>query len=382
MSHDTSEVDCVIVGAGVAGCAMAFYLKKVGLTALVVECKPPSASTFPLGHSLTPQLLASLRSLDLLEAFEQSSVTKHESPGVWISWTSEAVLFNDHYLSASSHGYHVNMDEFKQFLQSELVRRGLLLWQNTTLVSEDYDSASDSWKVQTQCNEQTSSVVCKYLIDATGRKAATCSKIIKPVAQKYDNLLAFCMLYTSDTGDQLHHSLIESVSDGWFYTCQLSPGFRVVIYFTDDNLPQARTAKKKEGFEQLLSETRHVSLLLTNNDYQASSQTVHTTLASSSAVSLTTLASLISKKVIPVGDALMAFDPLSSQGIQTAFKCAESLARSLTKKEDDVGLSDFVETISQLQDEYAAGKRYFYEQNLRFDTVFWNRRRESCASTQ
>jgi hypothetical protein len=93
----------------------------------------------------------------------------------------------------------------------------------------------------------------------------------------------------------------------------------------------------------------------------------------------------------------MAFDPLSSQGIQTAFECGKSLAQSISNKEAGKcisssfspalvpflfvylscgGLQSFVQLVSQLQDEYKENKKFFYEQNNRFQTLFWERRRE------
>jgi 2-polyprenyl-6-methoxyphenol hydroxylase-like FAD-dependent oxidoreductase len=65
MSEEAKYFTCVVIGAGVAGCAVALNLIKLGTTVLAID--NAKASTFPLGHSLTPQAINHLSSLDLLK---------------------------------------------------------------------------------------------------------------------------------------------------------------------------------------------------------------------------------------------------------------------------------------------------------------------------
>jgi flavin-dependent dehydrogenase len=74
-----------------------------------------------------------------------------------------------------------------------------------------------------------------------------------------------------------------------------------------------------------------------------------------------------------VGDAAMAFDPLSSQGIITALKSGCMLGMSLAEETWNLGPLGLV--YEDILEDYGTQRRWFYEQAMFDDDEFWRKQK-------
>lgn len=201
---------------------------------------------------------------------------------------------------------------------------------------------------------------------------------------KNDDLLAFYTLFTSPIPDDKdHRTFIEATETGWWYTSKLSNQTRIVVYHTDDTNPTCKRARRKEGFLELLNtDTLHISQIIERNDYQphSDSKFPHCTAACTSYLEPSVDENMC---WIAVGDAAMAFDPLSSQGMITALRMGSSVGKMIGRK---LNFVDSKENLAEpaaggigvlflsVREDYERKKKYFYRQ-ARFDGDFWMARR-------
>lgn len=199
---------------------------------------------------------------------------------------------------------------------------------------------------------------------------------------KNDDILAFYTLFTSPIpDDEDHRTLIEATETGWWYTSKLSNQTRIVVYHTDDTSPTCKRARRKEGFLDLLSTgTLHISQIIERNDYQplSDSNFPHCTAACTSYLEPSVDENMC---WIAVGDAAMAFDPLSSQGMITALRMGSFVGKMIGRELNFVDSKDnFAEPggigvlFLSVKEDHERKKKYFYRQ-ARFDGDFWMARR-------
>lgn len=200
---------------------------------------------------------------------------------------------------------------------------------------------------------------------------------------KTDKLLAFYSLFVSrdDSGDTDNRTLIEASESGWWYSSRLSHNRRVVAYHTDDDDPSAKLARTPDGFLELLhNHTHHVSGIIRGCDYEFPPGIKfprHTAAGSSSLDPICDE----TEHWCAVGDAAMAFDPLSSQGMVTALRSGcfigEELAKRVAMESDNagsVGIRSIPGYFEVICAKYEKEKKYHYSQ-ARFDGEFWEKRR-------
>lgn len=257
--------------------------------------------------------------------------------------------------------------------------------------------------------------------------------------RKHSDLLSFYVLFegtdpsTDETGgDDDSRTLIEAAPNGWWYSARLPHRKRLVMYTTSPSNPTVRVARSAAGFLDLLhADTTHISRSLRGIPHQdvlsADTDTTIqpefplyelppgmkftrcTTAASSILEPYGSWESPKSKDEYTleeghhgrgwcaVGDAALAFDPLSSQGIITALNAGaflgSILARHLRLSAADgaarLGGGDVVDEIrrgyERVREKYEEGRAYYYRIVRRFDVAgredeencegFWERQR-------
>ncbi len=125
----------------------------------------------------------------------------------------------------------------------------------------------------------------------------------------YDHLIGVVAFSAPDSrGVALNNAtLVEAVRDGWWYSALLPNGEVVVAFMTDADI-YGRVSKYSRYFwNQQLQRTKHTKTHLNAGVPVSVSQIVS---ANSSRLDKTA-----GKNWLAVGDAAMAFDPLSSQEI-------------------------------------------------------------------
>jgi len=131
--------------------------------------------------------------------------------------------------------------------------------------------------------------------------------------------------------DRDHRTLIEATENRWWYSSQLSDGKCVVVFHTDGQDSSSKRARKQEGFLDTPQETAHISQTIEDVDYRGISDANCPRCIAAGSSYLEPFGDE-GDQWCAVGDAAVAFDPLSSQGMTTALRMGDSLGIVLAEK--------------------------------------------------
>jgi flavin-dependent dehydrogenase len=213
------------------------------------------------------------------------------------------------------------------------------------------------------------------VIDATGRKAAIA---VPAGAHRHtaDRLTAHHLtLAPAPVSRAQDHpadgrNLVESDPDGWWYTALMPSRQRLVVYFTDPDLPTPAPRTAAEFRDRMLA-TCHVSARVRAHDLtslptpgRAPACTAH-------------LDRVHGDGWTAAGDAAAAFDPLSSQGILTALYTGLSAGKAVDARlrGDTAALQEYAAAVITARAAYEQGHRAVHTQEARWvQHPFWARR--------
>ncbi|GJJ10939.1 hypothetical protein Clacol_005168 [Clathrus columnatus] len=376
----TKALPVIIIGDGIAGCATALALASLGnnISLLVLDDADPGS--FKIGESLPAEARRILPYLhpNVLSQLEQDTFDgiHTKCTGTASAWGSSELQESFTIMNPFGSSWHLDRAGFDESLRS-IVKSVCEKNKNNKLEKIKFtgvEKSKERWTVFAKDPGVEQQYQAKWLVDASGRKASLGRAIIKN-----DSLFATYAFFTSLTTDSDHRTLIESTETGWWYTSQLSNQTRVVVYHTDNRNPSSKQARKWGGFLDLLhGNTQHISDLLSGNDYQPvlDGNFPRGTPACSSYLEPP---GDENQCWIAVGDAAMAFDPLSSQGMITAMKMGLVVARTISRnlKTEPQEVKDvtpsFKETFASVISDYERKKKYFYSQT-QFSGEFWKKR--------
>jgi flavin-dependent dehydrogenase len=388
--------DVIIVGSGPASASAAIVLAEKGWSVLVLEQQQKSKNRF--GESLPPASVSLVR--QLLGEITQTDYCRlgiKATPGNQSSWVDENLDMYDFISQPGGHGLCVNRQAFDASLQQRAIVQGSTIvkgcrflscaqitdkpisYQVTVQLMKDDDTTQDT--------AQDVTLRSQFVIDASGRHAA----VAKPMGictTRFDKLQAFVQYYhcatPSDTPD---FTLLEASEHGWWYTNLLPDGqTRVVVFHTDRDLPEAKSARHQAGFNEHLSKTKHISARLKSSPHSPVGD-IKSTAANSQVAE-----QFVKDNVLLIGDAAMAFDPLSSQGMikamQNGNKAAQLIAFTLedlqAQSQDSFSQNNYLQRFEQSQQQlwqqYQQQYQYYYAAQQRFqDSEFWHRRHAAIS---
>ena len=202
-------------------------------------------------------------------------------------------------MDANDAPWHVDKQAFTSTLQNEVASRGGLVLLDTRVIG--VERAGDAWLAHTSRGTIESS----FLVDATGRVAALARKLgARRIA--WDRLTATTI---SLPAKPVVQRMIEALDGGWWY-CASHPALGVAAtYFTDNDL--------RCDVESALEQSRFAKLFIAH-DNKASAFRPQVLAANSSL-----LQPVAGRGWCAAGDAAFSCDPLSSSGIENAFRSAE-----------------------------------------------------------
>ncbi|KAF8810824.1 FAD/NAD(P)-binding domain-containing protein [Phlegmacium glaucopus] len=396
--HAEKAYDVVIVGGGPAGCAtaLAFHHARDNGSFLLLDNANPAS--FKIGESLPAEAGPILH---CLSPTISTRLAHDTTCGVHLNITGNASVWESSELRETfalmnpfGMGWHLDRASFDESLRDAV--RSVCAGTETGDTPLPLDPSSkvlrakflgverdtEGWIISVEdleTNEQRK-YRSKWMVDASGRKACLARRLGAKTL-KNDALLAFYTLFTSSMPDEDHRTLIEATETGWWYTSKLSNNTRIVVYHTDDTNPSSKQARRREGFLDLLhTDTLHISQIIEGNDYRPHPDS---NFPRCTAACTSYLEPALDENACwtAVGDAAMAFDPLSSQGMITALRTGSSVGKligSRLNSADSKGpfaASDSIgELFLRVREDYEMKKKYFYRQ-ARFDGDFWIARR-------
>nr|WP_218951503.1 FAD-dependent monooxygenase [Eoetvoesiella caeni] len=380
--------DVVIVGAGPAGAATAITLARFGQRVLLVEERV--STSFKLGESLPPTSIGLVKHfLGDPEDPEQQLPGLFRTAGNVSLWATEQADIADFFFTSTGFGLCVERLAFDEALRLSALAAGVTLlkgvrFQSCARIADN----TFNWQLTLASETQTRQYRARYLVDCSGRRSVVARTLNVQTVDNDDRLFAYAQWFSCAGDDDDRYTRIEAGPHGWWYSNRL-PGTednqsrRLVVFHSDKDLPAARMAARREGFDQLLDDSTHITPLLKARGYHPCG-TIRGAPANSQR-----LQDFCGDAWMAVGDAAQAYDPLSSQGIDKALRTASHAGHMIHYALTDcpqgtVGLDSRNEYIHQYDEQqhqlwqtYLSQRDFYYGIQPRWsDEPFWQRRRQ------
>jgi flavin-dependent dehydrogenase len=202
------------------------------------------------------------------------------------------------------------------------------------------------------------------LVDATGRSGSP-ARHLAGHRIVYDRLVGLVGFVSGGKQSTDRRTLVEAVECGWWYLAPLPDGRQVGVFMTDADLLPAARVDRAGVWQDKLDESRHTRARIGEGTLVTSPRLV---LAGSSRSPI-----VAGNGWVAVGDAAIAFDPLSSQGIAWAFESGLLAAAALDRHLRGDQQAQFAR--------YLQERAYYYGIERRWpSSPFWQRRRTASAS--
>ncbi|MDP9191939.1 MAG: tryptophan 7-halogenase [Acidobacteriota bacterium] len=348
------EVDVLIVGAGPAGATAALNLAPIRRVAVIDRrAEPPSR----IGESIPPAVRRLLTDMGLFESFlAEEHAPCHANRSVW---GGEEPRETDFLRDPDGHGWHLDRRRFECWLRGVAADCGAeLLVPDSVERVERHDGR---WRVESASGVISAAV----LIDAGGRAAPLARKLGARVVVE-DRLVCAWTSGVDRCKGARGMTFVEAAEDGWWYTAPLPNERRVLAFHTDSDLPMAR------GGDALLARAvaqKELAGVLRESGFVADTAIAVT------AANSATLEPCAGDGWLAAGDAALAFDPLSSQGILNALFTGLAAAEAADRFLSGESFDDYAETIAGIRSAYRAHLHTWYGMERRWpDTPFWQRR--------
>jgi flavin-dependent dehydrogenase len=377
--HRQSDCDVVVLGGGPAGAAAAITLARAGRSVVVIEKSHYEQAR--IGETLPPAARMWLAGLAVWEPFLAAGHLP--SPGVLSVWGEEELYENHFIFNPYGQGWHRDRQRFDTMLAEAARQAGARLCCGTR-VNSCLPLAAAGWQVE-YTSGSTGSGPChqlcaRFLIDATGRAAVLArqqgAKRIN--ADRLVGLAGILVAHVPETKCPENAcdtcTLVEACADGWWYSALL-PGARLIaVYMTDADLLPRHRGLWPTFWQARLQQATHTQARLHAFDLQAVLRVV--------AANSSRLDCVCGHGWLAVGDAAMAFDPLSSQGLLQALasgiRAGEALNAYLAGEAAAIGEFDI--RANDVFREYLRLRAVYYEREQRWSqSIFWQRRHPVAA---
>jgi len=294
-----TPLEVLICGAGPAGCATALALRHAGV-GHVGMVDWPTERPWAVGESATPDVGPMLARLGLPDAMRAYAPYQ----GNLSLWGDQRQI-DDFLHRGQGHGWHLDREVFDSTLREAVLSRGVRLIRPAKIDRMAWEACA--WTLQLNDGSEWRA---RILVDATGRRAELATRL-GAKRQRIDDLVALGTIVPRPaTGGLAGLSLLEPFALGWWYAAPLPGARAVVCLMTDRDL--ARQVELREGhrFQQAWIETTELARRLPPpaGALRIASFAAHSVCLDRAA----------GPGWIAVGDALMAFDPLTSSGISGA----------------------------------------------------------------
>jgi flavin-dependent dehydrogenase len=350
----------VVLGGGPAGLAAALALTELGQQVAVIERSRYDAMR--VGETLAPVAKPLLHRLGVWEAFARDGHLP--SPGVVSVWEKDEPYENDFIYNPFGHGWHLDRRRFDSTLAAAAEERGVRLYRAAHPLAFTRDPAG-GWCVTVRSHGETFPLRAALLLDATGR-AAWLARRAGARRLASDRLAGVVGLFRAGSTDS--RLLLEAAEEGWWYSASLPDERLAVAYMTDlDLLPPPRDLG---GFwAARLRRTFHT----------------HPRVAGAELLTALRIVAADSYRMEPaagpdwlaVGDAAMAWDPLSAQGVTKALESGLTSAKFAAALDGQpIAAEKYTAGVARNYEAYLRVHAQYYGKVRRWPgSPFWERRR-------
>lgn len=365
-------VDVAITGGGPGGAAAAIALAKQGQRVLLADA---GTGRWPrIGEGLPPSARALLRELGVLD---QVLADGHRcSPGTVAFWGSDSPHTEDTLFGLHGDGLQLDRARFDAGLRTAARAAGAEVHEGAHLRLLARGDACTPHTVELRTGQAAPQrVQARWLIDASGRSASL-ARALGAQRIAHDRLLAFHQrLIGGAATDHDGRTWVEAVADGWWYSVLLPSGERLIAYLSDfggeDGAAERRLLLDGEGLWNALRAAPQLHGLCSEHGWRP-----HGAVQGADASS-TELDYAGGERWLAVGDAALAFDPLSSKGIANALYTGLRAAGAIWASEqgDADAVGGYARHLREIHRVYREQCRSFYGMEGRWpEGGFWRRR--------
>jgi flavin-dependent dehydrogenase len=372
------DVDVAIAGGGPAGAAAAIALARQGYRVLLADA---ADGRWPkIGEGLPPSTRALLRELDVLDRVLADG--HRRSPGTIAFWGADTAHVEDTLFGLHGDGLQLDRTRFDAGLRATARAAGAELREGAHLRLLERGDANAAHALELRiCAEPPQRLQARWLIDAGGR-AATLSRALGARRIVHDRMLAFHQrLVGGAAQDRDGRTWVEAVADGWWYSVLLPSDERLIVFlgdFSGDDGPAERRALLDgDGLWRKLRAAPRLQALCGDHGWRP-----HGTVSGADAGSAE-LDRAGGERWLAVGDAALAFDPLSSKGIANALYTGLHAAGTILRSDsgDPRAVDAYADHLREIHRIYRDQRRMFYALERRWpQSEFWRVRAGASAT--
>jgi len=356
------EADVLIIGRGVAGCAMALALKKKGGKNIVLVGREPDfdeniTETLPIaGHQLLCQL-------DLGHLVEKHPV----SNGIVSRWGGNQTLVRESVFEVFDTSWQLHKAVFVGDLHDAVIKQNIPCITISQL-QEVKRGDDGKWQLRFKQGETEHLIHASFVVDASGRNSAFARKAGGKKIM-FDNQAAITGVFVPrDRPPQKISSFIEALPNGWCYSAVNHKNARFVTLFTDADILNDLKLNKKGAWLEYM---QHSGLF---NTMAAGEKLADISICPASSYFMEIPPA---GGWLPIGDACYAVDPLTSAGlfhaINSAITSTDHLASYLNG--DDNALAALNQINHTRFENYLQERVNMYRQVKTFaNNQYWQRR--------
>ena len=345
----------VIIGGGPAGCAAAIVLARGGAQVTLVESDAtPRPATV---ESLPPQTGRLLRELGVWKSFLATAPVP--SPGNLSLWGDDIPRATDFIFNPYGNGWHIERRRFDAMLLNEAQRAGAVIVSGRAVRVR---REAGAWLVLVQSVQGVFAEFAAGFVVWAGGRNAPLPAAFSATRRKLDSLMAVAAFCLEDGTSKDSRTWTEAARDGWWYASPALDGRHLIAFFTDADIIPARD--RVSWWREMLTATRLISRRVPRFD---SPPALHTFCASTASTEPAAGGSWMA-----IGDAALAFDPLSSTGTTFALASGKFAAGELLGQQPP---GEYAAWTARHLSHYKRGHHGNYSLEHRWpDAVFWSGR--------
>jgi flavin-dependent dehydrogenase len=346
MSPETIQTDVLIVGKGVSGLLLHILLQRKEISSILLS-KETGKINFPLAETIPPSTLELLEELNILSFFVNNATKTY---GYQSKWNSNYISDESFFLNNKfGHGLKLNKRNVLKAMELEISN----IIKANEISKIDFQENSNCIKIKDIYN-QTKNINASLIVDATGRKR----HLLKQANSKnidYDETLAF-LCYLPKTGPHLKYGFFtESISKNcWGTVSDLNETTRIVSLYASKKNKSYKSFKNFKEWNNILQNTEVLKYCLPNKgDFKVYGKQANSSISSK----------IFNQNILGVGDAAIAFDPISSHGISNAIYTVKEAAIAIEEylNNNNNSLFEYEQKLYSIFNEYLRQKEKLYD---------------------